>query len=144
MQQGQYTVARQDQHGGILAGGVMLFAVVVMSIIGIFETMIGSIAFLSYAFFEAPETYPFRFSGTTWGLIHLTVGVVVAIAAMALFSGAVWARIVGVVVAGISAITNFLAMPNHPVWSLLIIIMAILVIWALTFHGRSLVVEENV
>jgi hypothetical protein len=141
MQQGQYSVATQEEHGGVLAGGLMLFAVVMMSIVGIFQVMIGSIAFLSYAFFQAPETYPFRFSGTTWGLIHLTLGIVVAVAAMALFSGAVWARIVAVLVAGASAITNFVAIPNHPVWSLLMITMNILVIWALTFRGRSLVVE---
>jgi NADH:ubiquinone oxidoreductase subunit H len=50
----------------------------------------------------------------------------------------VWARTVGVVVAMISAIANFAFIPYQPVWSIIIVTVDVLVIWALTVHGREL------
>ena len=59
------------------------------------------------------------------------------VAGFFVFSGAVWARSVGVGVAVISAILNFMWLPYYPVWSLLIIAVDVLVVWALTVHGRD-------
>jgi hypothetical protein len=53
----------------------------------------------------------------------------------------VWARIVGVIVATISAIANFAFIPYYPFWSLTIIAIDVFVIWALTVHGRDVVAE---
>ena len=64
-------------------------------------------------------------------------GIVVALAGFALFTGAVWARAVGVIVVGISAVVNFMWLPYYPFWSMLIIALDIFVIWALTAHGRD-------
>ena len=79
-----------------------------------------------------------KFDVTAWGWIHLIAGIVVLLAGFALFSGAVWARTVGVILALVSAIANFAWLPYYPVWSILIIAVDIAVIWALTVHGRDI------
>jgi hypothetical protein len=66
---------------------------------------------------------------------------VVVLAGFGLFSGAVWARTVGVILAVISAIVGFAWIPWYPVWGIVWIAVAIAVIWALTAHGRDVVRE---
>jgi hypothetical protein len=39
--------------------------------------------------------------------------------------------------AGLSAIANFLFIPYYPLWSLLMIALAVFVIWALAAHCRE-------
>jgi hypothetical protein len=63
--------------------------------------------------------------------------VVVAVAGFFVFSGAAWARAIGIVLAGVSAIANFLFIPYYPFWSLLMIALDIFVIWALAVHRRE-------
>ena len=77
------------------------------------------------------------FDVTTWGWIHILVGVIAVAAVVGLFSGAVWARTVAVAVAAVSILVNFLWLPYNPVWAVLIIAFDIFVIWALTAHGRD-------
>ena len=83
--------------------------------------------------------YVFQFDVTTWGWVHLILGIVVILAGVALFSGAVWARTIGVILAVVSAIAAFAWLPYYPLWGGLIAAAAIFVIWALTAHGRDIV-----
>jgi hypothetical protein len=75
---------------------------------------------------------------TGWGWIHLIAGVVVLLAGFFVFTGNILARTVGVIVAGISLMVNFFFIPVYPFWSLTIIVIDALVIWALTAHGREM------
>ena len=84
------------------------------------------------------EEYIFKFDLTTWGWIHLIAGTIVALAGIALFQGAVWARTVAVILAGVSIIASFLWMPYYPLWSMVVIAFDVFVIWALTAHGRDI------
>ena len=70
--------------------------------------------------------------------MHLISGVVVFLAGLALFSGKLWARTVGVVLASVSAILNFVFIAAFPVWSLIIIALDVFVIYALTAHGGEM------
>ena len=84
----------------------------------------------------------FSFDTTTWGWIHLIVGIVVILAGFGIFTGNVLARSVGVIVAVVSAIANFMWLPYYPIWSVIVIAIDIAVIWALTAHGRDLARAE--
>ena len=55
-----------------------------------------------------------------------------------LFSGPVWARTVGVIIALVSGITVFVWLLAYPVWGVIMIAVDIAVIWALTAHGRDI------
>ena len=59
------------------------------------------------------------------------------LAGFGVFSGALWARIVGVIIGVVSAIAGFAWLPYYPIWGISIIAVAIAVIWALTMHGRE-------
>ena len=61
-----------------------------------------------------------------------------ATAGFFLFSGAIWARTVGVIVASISALFNFAWLPYYPIWSIAIITLDVFIIWSLTAHGRDI------
>jgi uncharacterized membrane protein YgaE (UPF0421/DUF939 family) len=54
-----------------------------------------------------------------------------AVTGIFVLRGQTWARVVGMVLAGISALLNFFWLPQAPWWALLLIAIDILVIWAL-------------
>jgi hypothetical protein len=117
--------------------GFIVFAACMMMLVGSFQAIAGLAALFENEFFVVSRNYVFELDVTAWGWIHLIVGVVVGFAGFGLFSGAVWARTVGVIVAVISGIINFVFLPYYPVWSILIIALNVAVIWALTVHGRD-------
>jgi hypothetical protein len=82
--------------------------------------------------------YLFQFDATTWGWIHLVIGLLAAFAGWGLLSGRTWARAAAITLAVLSAIANFLFIPYYPFWSLLIITLDIFVIWAVAAHGGDL------
>jgi cell division protein FtsW (lipid II flippase) len=135
----QYPSDRRDR--GDSSGwwaGTALFAALLMIMVGIWQAVVGLIAIFENDFYVATRNYLFQFDATTWGWIHLVVGLIVAFAGWGLLSGQTWARIVGITLAALSATANFLFIPYYPIWSLLIIAVDIFVIWALTVHGREL------
>jgi hypothetical protein len=75
---------------------------------------------------------------SNWGWAHIVIGAIVLLAGFGVMTGNVLARTIGVIVAAISLIANFFVIPLYPLWSLTIIVIDVLVIWALTAHGREL------
>ena len=123
--------------------GYISFAGVLMIMGGVFHALIGIAGIAGNPVFVTTENYIFQFSLATWGWAHLLVGLIVLAAGFAVFSGAVWARPVGVIVAGISMIANFAFLPYYPLWAILVIALDIGIIWALTAHGRDIIAEET-
>jgi hypothetical protein len=120
------------------AVGLTVTAGIFMIIVGIFHAFQGIVALANDQFYVKTPDYVFQFDLTTWGWVHLIAGVIVALAGVALFQGAVWARAVAVVVASISILANFFWMPYYPIWSLTVIAFDAFVIWAVTVHGRDI------
>jgi hypothetical protein len=118
--------------------GWTAFAAYMLILIGTFHAISGLAGIIKNEFYAVSPDYVFKFDATAWGWIHLIGGIVVALAGFGLFRGAVWARTVGVIVAGISAIVSFAWLPWYPIWGILIIVVDITVIWALTAHGRDI------
>lgn len=129
--------ARSETTSG-WAIGFISFAAVMMIMTGAFQAFAGLVAIFENQFFVATENYLFQFDATTWGWIHLLLGLVVVGAGFGVMSGRTWARTVGILLAVLSAIANFLFIPYYPFWSLLIIALDVLVIWALAAHGGTL------
>ncbi|MFG2819915.1 hypothetical protein ACGFX4_10875 [Kitasatospora sp. NPDC048365] len=114
---------------GLVTGWTVLAAVLMIfgGVMAVFE---GISAINADAVIVGPA-YTFSYSSTGWGWIHVILGVVVALAGAALFTGAVWARAVGVVLAGLSMLANFVWLPHYPFWSIVLIAIDIFIIWAL-------------
>ena len=119
------------------AVGFIVFAAVMMIMTGVFQALAGLVAIFENEFYVATRNYLFQFDATTWGWIHLIGGVIVALAGWGVLAGQTWARVVGITLAVLSAIANFLFIPYYPFWSMLIIALDIFVIWALAAHGRE-------
>ena len=114
------------------------FAGIMMVVGGGWWIIVGLSAVVDEAFYVAGPEYIFQFDATTWGWIHLLLGIVVLLAGLAIFTGAVWARTVGVIIAVLWAILAFSWLPWHPIWAISLIAISVFVIWALTAHGRDI------
>ena len=128
-----------DQHThSAWAVGYTMFASVLLAIAGVFHFIAGLVAVAEEEFYVIGAKWVFEFDITTWGWIHMILGVAIFAAGIGILSGNVLARTVGVVLAALSAVANFAWLPYYPVWSIAMIFLAIAVIWALTVHGRDI------
>ena len=121
-----------------VAVGFAYFAGFIMIMVGVFDLIQGFAALFKKDFYAATPNYVFHFDVSTWGWIHMAFGLLILLAGLGVFTGAVWARTVGVILAVIVAIENFAFIPIYPVWSIVVIAACVTVIWALTAHGREL------
>jgi hypothetical protein len=115
--------------------GFVVFAGVMLMLVGFFHALTGLAAIIEDEFFVVSTNYAYEFDATAWGWIHLLYGVIIIGAGYGIFSGATWARVVGITLASVSAIANFFFIPYQPVWALLIIALDVLVIGALAAYG---------
>lgn len=130
------TQSRQVPASG-WATGRGLFASVVLILAGVFQALAGLAAILEGKFYVVTANYVYELNVTGWGWIHLILGVVVALAGVYVLSGRLWARVVGIALAGLSALANFFFIPYYPLWTLLIIALDVFVIWALATYTRD-------
>ncbi|NNH71178.1 hypothetical protein HLB23_15100 [Nocardia uniformis] len=114
-----------------VAAGVSIGAAVLLLTAGVLSLLEGIAAVAKDDLFVAGPSYIYRMDITSWGWIHILVGALLIISAIALMTGALWARITAIGLAALSIISNFLWLPYYPLWSILIIALDIVVIWAL-------------
>ena len=119
---------------GWAVGGIT-FAGTMMILVGVFQVIAGLAAIFEDEFFVVTQNYVFDLDVTAWGWIHLLIGIVVVLAGYFLFVGRTWAAALAIVLAMLSAISNFFFIPYYPFWSLLMIAIAIWVIWSVTRPG---------
>lgn len=118
--------------------GWISFAGMLMALLGTFHIIQGLVALLRDDYFLVPSSnLLITTSYTTWGWVHLIGGAIVLAAGVGVFTGKVWARVVGVLLAYISAIINFCFIGAHPLWSVMMIVMCFVIILALTVHGSE-------
>lgn len=132
-----------ERSGG--AVGLTVFASIMLLAIGMFQGLAGLSAILkdeSTLWIRGADlNYFVTFDTTQWGWVHLILGVIIFLAGLGVLSGNVLARTVGVIVALISLVINFLFIPIYPFWAIAIIVLDVLVIWALTAHGRDITTD---
>ncbi|WP_030674443.1 DUF7144 family membrane protein [Streptomyces cellulosae] len=120
----------------VFARGLLAFAGVMMVVGGVLNVLQGITAIANDEVFVATPKYAYQFDLTSWGWIHLVLGVLVTVAGLALFTGATWARVVGVVLASLLIVANFMYLPYYPVWSVVLVALHAFVIWALCVAPR--------
>lgn len=117
--------------GWIFFGGFM------MMLLGIFQIVAGLTALLNDKWLVAGENNLLVLDFTTWGWIHLIIGIVVLLAGYSVMQGAFWARVMGVIFASLAIVANMAYVNAYPIWSLLMIVFAIFVIYAIIVHGNE-------
>jgi hypothetical protein len=132
----QQTYGRETERTGWT--GWITFAGVMLIIGGSLGLIFGIIAAVNDKWVVFGNRGAVSLDLSTWGWVHIIVGAIVLLAGFGVFTGNILARIVGVAVAVVSLIANFLWLPVYPVWAIIIITIDVLVIWALTAHGREM------
>ena len=94
-----------------------MFAGVMMIMAGGFQSLAGMAALFKDDFYVTTPNYLLEFDTTSWGWIHLLIGLLVLFAGFAVLNGKVWGRTIGVILAVLSALANFAFIPYYPFWS---------------------------
>ncbi|NGN68222.1 hypothetical protein G5C51_30525 [Streptomyces sp. A7024] len=123
-------------HMSVVSLGGVVFAVLILTIVGAFHMIAGLATILDSNYTPEQEDYALDFDVAWRGWIQMISGVVILAAAFLIFSGRTWARAVGIGVAVLSALENFLFVPHHPFWSAIVIVLDVLVIWSLATYGH--------
>jgi hypothetical protein len=119
--------------------GWIAFASFMMFLVGSFQAIEGLVAIFDDGYYAvASNGLVVNVDYTAWGWTHLLLGILLILSGVGVLAGNIAARTVGVVLALLSAIVNMLFIAAYPFWSIMIITVDILVIWALTAHGREL------
>lgn len=118
--------------------GWVVFAGFMMILMGALQAVSGFAALLNSDWLLVTEQRLVVFDFTTWGWIHLVIGAVVFAAGFAVMNGAVWARLVGVVIAMLSIVANLAYANTNPIWAITVVVINVLVIYALTVRGSEL------
>ncbi|MER6418231.1 hypothetical protein [Streptomyces sp. NPDC001137] len=139
------TVTPRRHSAGTMAAasGLTVFAAVLLMIAGVLDIFRGIMAIANDDVFVNTPNYVFKFDLTSWGWIHLALGVVGVIVSLGLFTAATWARVGGVAIASLLIIANFLSVPYYPMWSLTLIAMYAFIIWGLCVVRRDDVTDQR-
>jgi hypothetical protein len=131
------TGGRQAQGRGL---GLVVFASVVLAVVGFFNLIYGIAAVANAHVFVAGAHYVWgdlRF----WGWVTLIVGVLQLIAAGGVLTGNQLARWYGVFVVSLSAIAMMFFISAYPFWALVIIAVDIVAIYGLCAYGSRANIE---
>jgi hypothetical protein len=118
----------------MLAAGFAITAALLMIMAGIFQALEGLAALIDDSFYVRVGNYAYDIDTTAWGWIHLLLGVLIALTGVFIIRGAAWARAGGMILVLLAAIANFLFIPYYPLWSILILVLNVMVLWALAVY----------
>ena len=119
--------------------GWLVFAAFMMFLVGSFQAIQGLVAIFDDGYYVVRESgLVVEVDYTAWGFLHLILGVLLVLCGAGVLTGNVVARSVGVLLAGLSALANMAFIGAYPVWSIIVIVVDVLVIYALTVHGGEL------
>lgn len=126
------TGTRSPVREGPVTSGWLAFAGILAILVGIFNMINGLVALLRADYFVVTADKVLLFNYTGWGWWLLIVGAVQIIVGLGILGGATWARITGIVLAALAMVTHIVFLAAFPVWSVIVLALAVLVIYALT------------
>jgi len=118
--------------------GWVLFAGIIMLTTGFFNVLEGFVALVRDDFYLVRSNgMVLSLDYTAWGWTLLLFGALLLFAGYGVMVGQTWARVTGVILAVINAVLNMVFIPAYPFWSIMVITLDVLIIYALTVHGRE-------
>ncbi len=119
--------------------GWIAFAGVIMVMLGILHALQGLVALFKDEYFLVGKNgLTVNIDYTQWGWTHLILGLVIAFAGSSLWAGKMWARTVAVLLSMLSIVVNIGFLAAYPIWSTIMIVFDVIVIWAVMVHGREM------
>jgi hypothetical protein len=118
--------------------GFIYFAGVLLMLAGGLEMTQGFIALFRKDYYAVTsDGLVLSMNYTAWGWLHLAIAFVMIATGVGMFLGSMWARVLGIVIAGLSTLATMAFLPAYPIWGTVVLSMNVLVIYALTVHGRE-------
>jgi hypothetical protein len=118
--------------------GWAYFASFMMMLLGVLQGIAGLAAIFKDNYYVVTENHLLAFNYKTWGWINLILGIIILMAGLELLRGAMWARVLAVFLAILSFTANMGFVNAYPIWSITMMVVDVLVIYALTVHGGEL------
>jgi len=119
--------------------GWIVFSGILMVMLGTFQALMGAVALFDDDYYIVGHNgLVLSLDYTTWGWVHLTIGIVAVCAGIGVLVAQMWARVTGIILALVSAVANAVFIAASPVWSTIVIVVDILIIYALSVHGREI------
>jgi hypothetical protein len=118
--------------------GWAYFAAFMMMLLGILQGIAGLAGIFKDTFYVVSQNSLLAFNFKTWGWINLILGIVILLAGLELLRGAMWARVVAVILAIFSFVANMGFVDAYPIWSITMMVVDVFIIYALTVHGGEL------
>ena len=115
-------------------GGWLLFAGIMLMVVGVLNVIWGIAAIGNSSFFINDSKYILS-NLNTWGWVTLILGAVQIGAAYSIWAGNQFGRWFGIGTAGLSSIAALMSIPAYPFWSLAIFAVDILIIYGLAAYG---------
>jgi hypothetical protein len=118
--------------------GWVFFAAVLMTIVGAFEIVSGLTALLNSGYFLVEsQDLLVSVNFAVWGWLHIALGALAVGAGLSLLAGRTWARIVAIAMAMVNAVVNLAFMAAHPLWTVGLIALDVVLIYAIAVHGKE-------
>jgi hypothetical protein len=114
------------------------FASIMMMVLGFLQGITGLAGIFKNNYYVVTQSQLLVFNFKTWGWVNLVIGIIIFMAGLELLRGAGWARVVAIFLAALSLIANMGFINAYPFWSILMIVVDVLVIYALSVHGQEL------
>ncbi len=115
--------------------GVVTFAGVLFLIAAAFNIVDGLVALDNKSFFVTGEGHLVIEDYTAWGIVLLIIGGVQLFVGWGILARVTAAQVLGVILAGLNAIVQLAFFIHYPAWSVIILILDAVIIYALTVHG---------
>jgi hypothetical protein len=123
--------ARPAAHGW---AGWVVFAGVMLILLGGFHVIEGLVALGG----GGADGHLLVTDPAVWGWGHVALGFVAALVGLGLLAGAAVARVLGVVLALLSAVANLASTGAFPIGSAVVVAVDVVVVFAITVHGGEL------
>jgi magnesium-transporting ATPase (P-type) len=112
--------------------GWVLFAGTIMVLVGFLNFFYGLAAIVNDEVVVVGGHGAIIADLTTWGWVTLVVAVILVLTGFGLFTGAAWARVVGIMIVGLNAIEQVWVFPAAPLWAFIVILLDVIIIYNLT------------
>jgi len=118
----------------VVGGGLIIFAGTLLLVLGCFNLIYGIAAIVRSRVFvnDAHDVFG---DLRTWGWVTLIVGVLQLLASLGVLARNQLARWFAVAVVALNALDQMLSLPSYPFWSLMIIAVDVVALYALCVYG---------
>ena len=132
-------MANVQQHHHVTGWtGWVGFAAILMTVTGIFHILFGLGGLFAHDWYITTSSNAWLFDSSSWGWSMIVGGVLLMLTASLLAAGNMVGRIIGALLILSSLAVNIALAPAAPVWSAIVIVADLMILYAIIAHGGEM------